>query len=308
MREGLEFTEKEKLEQLCRMIVAGKMEQDDPWKEFKELLSSLPVELVNTTSVEAKGSSEEKRTLLQVAVAHDNKGAVRLLLEKGVDPKATGSFGKTAMDIATEKESMEVVELLWDAIGEEIPDKVKLQQLSKAMYKEDIEEAKKKFSELLRSLSPELVSTTAVNRYGSVLQDAVLEGKTDFVRLLLEHGVDAKATTNEKEDTPIEIALERDDTEIAVLLYKAIGEEVPDKVKLEQLSKAMYKEDKEEGNKEFSKILASLSPDVVSSTDVNNYGSVLRDAVLEHKADFIRLLLEHGVDPTIGTDNVKDTP
>ena len=46
MREGLDLTEKDKLEQLCRMIVAGKMEQDDPWKEFKELLSSLPVDLV----------------------------------------------------------------------------------------------------------------------------------------------------------------------------------------------------------------------------------------------------------------------
>ena len=61
------------------------------------------------------------------------------------------------MDIATENESMEVVELLWEAIGEEIPEKVKLQQLSKAMYKKDIEEGKKKFSELLRSMSPELV-------------------------------------------------------------------------------------------------------------------------------------------------------
>ena len=76
--------------------------------------------------------------------------------------------------------------------------------------------------------------------------------------------VNAKATTDEKVDTPIEIALERDRTEIAVLLCEAIGEEVPDKVKLEQLSKAMYKEDKEEGKKEFSKILASLSPDMVS--------------------------------------------
>ena len=46
MREGLELTETEKLEQLSRMIVAGKMEEDDPWKEFKDLLSSLPVELV----------------------------------------------------------------------------------------------------------------------------------------------------------------------------------------------------------------------------------------------------------------------
>ena len=61
------------------------------------------------------------------------------------------------MDIATEKESMEVVDLLWEAIGEEIPDKVKLLQLSRAMYKEDREEAKKKFKDLLRSLTPELV-------------------------------------------------------------------------------------------------------------------------------------------------------
>ena len=46
MREGLEFSESEKLEQLCRMIVSGKMDQDEPWREFKELLSTLPVELV----------------------------------------------------------------------------------------------------------------------------------------------------------------------------------------------------------------------------------------------------------------------
>ena len=105
--------------------------------------------------------------------------------------------------------------------------------------------------------------------------------------------------------------MESDRTEIAVLLCEASGEEFPDKVKLEQLSKAMYKEDEDEAKKEFSKILASLSPDVVSflksciyfwlivltqvsSTAVNDYGSVLRDAVLERKTDFIRLLLEHG--------------
>ena len=46
MRERLELTDEEKLEQLGRMIMAGKMEQDEPWKEFKELLSSLPLELV----------------------------------------------------------------------------------------------------------------------------------------------------------------------------------------------------------------------------------------------------------------------
>ena len=46
MREGLEFSERERLEQLGRMIVAGKMDHDKPWKEFRELLSLLPVELV----------------------------------------------------------------------------------------------------------------------------------------------------------------------------------------------------------------------------------------------------------------------
>ena len=52
--------------------------------------------------------------------------------------------------------------------------------------------------------------------------------------------------------------------EIAVLLFEAIGEEVPDEVKLQQLSTAMYNEDEEKGKKEFSKVLVSLSPDVVS--------------------------------------------
>merc|ERR1712181_931 len=180
---------------------------------------------VNTAGIE----SAKNCTLLQVAAAHDNKGAVRLLLEKGVDPKETGNKSRTAMDIAAERGSMEVVDLLWEAIGEEIPDKVKLLQLSRAMYKDDTEEATKKFKELLKSLTPELVSSTAVNKYGSVLQDSVIEGKTDFVRLLLEYGVDAKVATDEKKETPLEIALERDNTEIVVLLCEAIGEEVPDK-------------------------------------------------------------------------------
>ena len=52
MREGMEFTKEEKLLQLRRMILEwngswnGKMEEDNPCNEFKELLSSLPVEMV----------------------------------------------------------------------------------------------------------------------------------------------------------------------------------------------------------------------------------------------------------------------
>ena len=49
------------------------------------------------------------------------------------------------------------MEIFWQAIEEDVPDDVKLQQLSKAMYQDEKEKAKNKFCELLSSLSPELV-------------------------------------------------------------------------------------------------------------------------------------------------------
>ena len=108
-------------------------------------------------------------------MAADNKGAVSLLLEKGfdecfhfkslqekilfrVDPKAKNNEEQTATEIAMDCNSMGVVEILWQAIGEEIPDVVKLQQMSKEMYNyDDGDDAKNNFKQLLRSVSPELV-------------------------------------------------------------------------------------------------------------------------------------------------------
>ena len=52
---------------------------------------------------------------------------------------------------------MEVVDVLWEALGEEVPEKVRLQQLSRAMYKEDKEEGRKRFRELLNYLTPKMV-------------------------------------------------------------------------------------------------------------------------------------------------------
>ena len=54
---------------------------------------------------------------------------------------------------------MEVVDVLWEALGEEVPEKVRVQQLSRAMYKEDKEEGRKRFRELLSYLTPEMVSS-----------------------------------------------------------------------------------------------------------------------------------------------------
>ena len=73
------------------------------------------------------------------------------------DPTATGDDHRPAKKIAVENDSMEVVDVLWEALGEEVPEKVRVQQLSRAMYKEDKEEGKKRFRELLNYLTPEMV-------------------------------------------------------------------------------------------------------------------------------------------------------
>ena len=75
-----------------------------------------------------------------------------------VDPMAKNNEDQTATEIAIDCNSMGVVEILWQAIGEEIPDVVKLQQMSKEMYNyDDGDDARNKFKQLLTSLSPELV-------------------------------------------------------------------------------------------------------------------------------------------------------
>ena len=117
-----------------------------------------------------------------------------------VDPKEICFDERPPIKYATD---MDVAEILAEAIGDE--GDVKLELLSKTMYLEDQETAKVKFREILSSLSPELVrmkiyiflfdprwslqvGRTSVNEYGSVLQDATIENKTDFIRILLEHG------------------------------------------------------------------------------------------------------------------------
>lgn len=128
--------------------------------------------------------------------------------------------------------------------------------------------------------------------------------------------VDASAVTDTKKATPLEIALENNNEEIASMICNAIGQEVPDKIKIMQLSKAMYKDNKTEAKREFKELLESLDPELVrffvksltsslfyfkvASTAVNSHGfmtmqgSLLQNAAHDGKIDFVRLLLDHG--------------
>ena len=47
LMEHVQLSDQEKLQQLRAMVEVGKMEKEDPSKEFKELLSSLSIEVVN---------------------------------------------------------------------------------------------------------------------------------------------------------------------------------------------------------------------------------------------------------------------
>ena len=69
--------------------------------------------------------------------------------------------------------------------------------------------------------------------------------------------------TDTKKATPLEIALENNNEEIASMICNAIGQEVPDKIKIMQLSKAMYKDNKTEAKREFKELLESLDPELV---------------------------------------------
>ena len=83
-----------------------------------------------------------------------------------VDPKETSNEKRTPMRIAAENNNDEIVEILSEAIGEGIPDEVKLLQLSRVMSGPQSDNERKsevsvdnifKIAELLDSLSPELV-------------------------------------------------------------------------------------------------------------------------------------------------------
>jgi len=321
LKEHIEMTDELKLEQLYNMITTGYRYREEPHTEFKELLASMPVESVKPFRLIAMGDPPTTSTLLQAAAQHDNKEAVLLLLEHGVDPKETSDIKKTPMKLAAENNHEEIVEILRKAIGEEIPDDVKLQQLSKTMYgpyEDDKEKAKDKFRELLSSLPPELVSSTSVNDYGSVLQDAVLEGKTDFIRLLLEHGVDPTVGTDAKEKTSIEIAADKDSTEVLTLLAEFT--ELPTEIKIKQLKLLIDSEG--EGNLDiFKKLLESLSADELAAArirvqwlpdfdwkDASLLQSLANQCDQESKLNLLELLLNHGLDPMAVTEEVADTP
>jgi len=190
----------------------GLMERDEDFDEFKTILSSIAPKVVDQTNYEGDCDGN----LLHQAIETQKKDHVVALLEHGVDPqipKPSSEGNISPLHLAVkcirpyEDFNTEIFDILREATGEDIPDELKLDLLLSALYQEedgDKDKAKAKFCEVLASLSPELVTSTVLTLPNEtsvpLLQHAVIEQKTDFIRILLEHGVDPTVPVESSED------------------------------------------------------------------------------------------------------------
>jgi len=235
-----------------------------------------------------------------------------------VDPTAVCE-GKTAspMEIALEKENEEMLCLL--AKFTEMPDLCKLFYLSKLMHKgrDNLGEkakAREDFQKILSSLPVQLVDTTSVRECGNLLQDAVLGGKTDFVRILLEFGADPLANTKDKEATSMEIAVEQDNFEVLIILLAGFAG-TSAKMQLDFLKMILENDGEKQYAPEFKRNLEGLSscevlekqlqlPWYLNSDDSINVNMIQFAAAKGH-TEILQLLLDHGLDPEA---HLEDSP
>jgi len=248
-------------------------------------------------------------TLLQLAVTENKQDLVRLLLEFGVNPSATTENSTdTPMEIAALQDFPEVLKIL--AEFTQITDKVKLLQLYNLMDTDYVEKSKEEFQSILCSLPVDLVSTEYVydRRIGvsrTLLLNAVCEKKLDFLRLLLEYGVDATAKADGAV-SPIEFAVVDEFDEAVAILREFV--KIPDDVKFVRLGRLLYHGDEEMAKKEFAEMIRTLPVDLVSRRNVDNEGTLLQAAIQRDKQDFVRILLDYGVDPTAVSEVQPHTP
>lgn len=140
------------------------------------------------------------------------------------------------------------------------------------------------------------VSSTKVRCYGTLLQDAVSEGKKKHVQAILEHGVDPAAVTGDQHETPTEIAINKEDLEVLKIL--ANFTEVSNKIKHKQLRIMLDREKRRSPSTEFCDLLESVPanelPDLALAWGES---TLVQIAARDGMKDHLPRLLSHGLDP-----------
>jgi len=324
------------IQQLYEEIHSSALEGTKMTKLFQTLLASVPPELLNAANQEGHPSAGAG-TVLQFAVARQREQHVRALLQHGVDPTANTATNTVyhrrlpPLGIAIMLNYMDIWQILREHI--ELTEEAKIEQLFYMMSEmsENHPFPLEQFKELLASLPVDKVSTARVFGKGSLLQAAVSCGNPGPVRLLLEHGADAKAVIDPEETrTPQAVLFEMATTlkstvdysklDVLEVLFEAIAKDLPDEHKLAWLVQLGRDEEKLCSDKEkFRSLLNTLEPEWVSRTAAPKYntfdGHHTRGTLLQeftdnhnHGEDFVRLLLEYGADPNFTADPKLETP
>merc|ERR1719430_1120196 len=193
----------------------------------------------------------------------------------------------------------------------QIPDQVKFEKLWRLMRFGASENSQQDFEEMLRSMPVDLVSRTSVGdeRGGTLLQIAMKHKKEEFIRLLLEFGVDPTVYSDVDENTPLEIALGHEEHRDLLFVLDEFME-LPNEAKLVQLSLIVDSDPEEDWHRDrFSKILKSLPLDLVNTDSTSvRVGTILQKAVQQGKLLLVQDLLEQGVDPTATCKEIRESP
>jgi len=317
LAEFSELTDSMKLIQLSYLM--NKDEQKSKRiAEFENLLNSLSVDLVNSTSVRGKG------TLLQYAVAEEKADFVKALLKYGADPTATCDDRETtSIEIAIKNgENLEISVALAEVT--EMPENLKFDFLRICLKDGGYERSKKRelqstidqFKKTLDSLPLEEVKkksfkvdnliTAMASMEGSyiwfnLVQMAAAYGKSDLLRVLLDFGLDPK---DHIEGTPPPFCLAAVNGHLDAFAQFDFDDSEPIQFQLAQL--LVWGMAEKVPSEDFKELLGKIPLEKVSNVPLCD-STLLQHLAYRGRRTAVALLLQNGVDPMVTTERNETT-
>lgn len=139
------------------------------------------------------------------AVRSGHPGIVNILLERGADPNVSlDDATNTPLNAAVEDRDPEIVRALVDGKADV---NYKMRGAVTVLHNACLEKSSPSVTEIIRLLIDSGADVNAVTHFGDTpLMNAAQSGNTDAVKLLLEHGADAKMK-NIRNKTALDIAV-----------------------------------------------------------------------------------------------------
>jgi len=285
---------------------------DSPSQEFRANLSSLPLEKLSS-GMALPGCPTI--TLLQNCALLNKVEHARILLQLGVNPASVcvwQNTEKTPIEVAAERSNEYLFNILAPLMkgtealknSNDIINKSKVKELVEQI-EDDGEIPSSEFKELLSSVPADLARSKGI----LPVQCAAKEGRAGHLRLLLDHGFDPAAVTEDTKETAIELAAEGGHGEVFTILAPAMEGSVAFQLaKLIQILRSKGSiEATDEPTEEFLSILSAI-PTAELRVPVVCEMTMLQAFAEAGNVAFTRLFLEKGFDPAGVTNQNPKTP